>query len=121
MDTLDAKFALKDLGALIYFLGIQVYYLKFDFLQNQAIYVDDLLHKLDISKLKSTGSPCALRKRLSTNEGTPLKDLILYGSTIGALQCLTHTRLDIACIINHLSQFLKAPKDVHWQATKRVL
>ncbi|TYJ96769.1 putative mitochondrial protein [Cucumis melo var. makuwa] len=33
----------------------------------------------------------------------------------------THTRPDIAYIVNHLSQFLYCPTDIHWQVVKRVL
>ncbi|XP_062093341.1 secreted RxLR effector protein 161-like [Humulus lupulus] len=45
----------------------------------------------------------------------------LYQSTIGALQYMTITRLDLAYIVSKVSQFLQALKDVHWQACKRVL
>ncbi|XP_038896547.1 secreted RxLR effector protein 161-like [Benincasa hispida] len=114
-------FALKDLGRLTYFLGIQVHYLKSDFILNQAKYVKNLLHKLGLTDLKPAASPCTVGKHLSITNGQPLSDPYLFRSTIGALQYLTHTRLDIAHIVNHLSKFLKAPTNIHWQATKRVL
>ncbi|KAL0556103.1 hypothetical protein IC582_004613 [Cucumis melo] len=37
---LDAKFALKDLGPLHYFLGFQIHYLESGFIMNQEKYVD---------------------------------------------------------------------------------
>lgn len=46
---------------------------------------------------------------------------LTYRSTVGALQYLNNTRPDIAYILNHLSQFLKQPTDIYWQAVKRVL
>lgn len=74
-----------------------------------------------MSNGKSTPSLCVVRKHLSLNDGTPLPDPRLYRSTIRALQYLTHTRPDITYINNHLSQFLCAPTDQHWQVVKRVL
>lgn len=118
---LDLTFALKDLGKLSYFLGIRLHYLNSGILLNQSKYVDDLLFKLEMSNLKLAPSPCVVGKHLSLNCGNPLPDPRLYRSTVGALQYLTHTRPDIAYIVNHLSQFPSAPTDQHWQAVKRVL
>lgn len=58
---------------------------------------------------------------MSIDEGSPLADPYIYRSAIGALQYLTKTRPDIAYIVNHLSQFLKRPTNVHWAAVKHVL
>lgn len=121
IDTLDNKFALKDLGLLSYFLGIQVNRLSAGLMLTQDKYVSDLLHKLNLEDLKLAPSPCIIGKHLSINEGQALDDPFIYRSTIGALQYLTHTRPDNAYIVNHLSQFLKQPTDIHWKAMKRVL
>lgn len=121
IQKLDKTFVLKDLGRLHYFLGIQIHYLESGFILNQAKYVDDLLHKLKLSDVKPIASPSVQGKLLSKTDGNPLDDLFIYRSIIGTLQYLTHTRPDIAYIVNHLSQFLQCPTDVHWQAVKRVL
>ncbi|KAM6555018.1 hypothetical protein CsatB_015780 [Cannabis sativa] len=60
-------------------------------------------------------------KALSIQDGTLMKNPTDYRSLIGALQYLTHTRPDISFSVNKLSQFLKAPTDVHWSAAKRIL
>ncbi|XP_022144023.1 uncharacterized protein LOC111013815 [Momordica charantia] len=119
--TLDKTFALKDLGLLSYFLGIQVTHLPSEVLLTQEKYIDDVLRSLDMEGLKPAPSPTVLGKYLSISDGEPMSDPFLYRSTIGALQYLTNTRPDIAYIVNHLSQFLKQPTDIHWQAVKRVL
>ncbi|KAA0054331.1 hypothetical protein IC582_028809 [Cucumis melo] len=116
--SLDKQFALKDLGCLSYFLGFQVNYLDFGFVLNQEKYVTDLLHKLQLHDLKPTPSSNVVGKHLSALDGTPFTDPFIYRSTIGAgaVQYLTHTRPNIAYIVNHLSQFLQRPTDIHWQA-----
>lgn len=110
---LDKVFALKDLECLSYFLEFQVHYLESGFLVNQAKYVDDLLFKLNMSDIKATVSPGVQGRNLLKSGGQPLADPFLYISTVGALQYLTHTCPDIAYMVNHLSQFLQHPTDVH--------
>lgn len=112
--ALDKRFALKYLDHLNYFLGIQVSRLLDGLLLTQSKYVDDLLTRLNFSSLKPAPTPSALGKSFSINDGSPMADPFLYTSTVGALQYLTNTRPDISYIVNHLSQFLKQPTDVHW-------
>lgn len=104
--SLDNQFALKDLGALSYFLGIQAFRLESGLLLTQTKYIDDLLFKLGLTDLKPTPTPFVVGSTLSLNDGQPMHYPFVYRSTIGALQYLTNTRPDIAFIINHLSQFL---------------
>ena len=56
-----------------------------------------------------------------TANGSPFSDPTLYRSLVGALQYLTITRLDIAYIVNSVSQFLHAPTAGHFPAVKRIL
>ena len=118
---LNASFTLKDLGHLSCFLGIQMQNLGSGILLNQSKYVDDLLFKLELHNLKPVPFPCAVGKQLSTSNGSSMHNLSLYRSTVGALLYLTHACPNIAYIVNHLSQFLCAPTDTHWQEIKRVL
>ena len=78
---------------------------------------------LQLTNLKPISTPSVLGKHLSIiSNGIPLSDPFTYQSIIGALQYLTTTRLDIAYIVNHLSQFLRKPtSQLQWQAIKRVL
>ncbi|CAL1403179.1 unnamed protein product [Linum trigynum] len=45
----------------------------------------------------------------------------LYRSIVGGLQYLSFTRPDISFVVNHVSQYQQAPKEVHWSAVKRIL
>ncbi|XP_038874303.1 uncharacterized mitochondrial protein AtMg00810-like [Benincasa hispida] len=101
--VLDRQFALKDLGILNYFLGVQIHYFNGGVIINQEKYVDDLLHRLGFHDLKAAPTPSIVGRQLSLNYGTPLRDLFTYRSIIGALQYLTNTRPDITYVVNQLS------------------
>ncbi|XP_060971854.1 retrovirus-related Pol polyprotein from transposon RE1 isoform X2 [Cannabis sativa] len=118
---LNHTFALKQLGSLHYFLGIEAYRDSTGIYLSQSKYVADLLNRLKLTGTKPCSTPAAPRQTLSRSEGEPMDDPSLYRSTIGALQYLTLTRPDIAYIVSKLSQFLHCPTTTHWQACKRVL
>ncbi|XP_038880327.1 uncharacterized mitochondrial protein AtMg00810-like [Benincasa hispida] len=119
--ALGKKFSLKDFGSINFFLGIQVSQTDSGLLLTQSKYIDDLLHKLKLTSLKSSPTPFIVEWCFSVTRGIPMSDMFIYRSTIGVLQYLTNTRSDIAYIVNHLSQFLQQPTDIHWQGVKRVL
>ncbi|KAF5450260.1 hypothetical protein F2P56_030627 [Juglans regia] len=54
-------------------------------------------------------------------DGPLFSDPTLYKSLVGALQYLTITRLDIAHVVNSVSQFLHSLTEDHFQAIKRIL
>jgi hypothetical protein len=58
---------------------------------------------------------------LSRTHGTVLADPTPYRQMVGALQYLTMTRQDISYVVQHVSQFIGSPSDVHFEAVKRIL
>ena len=68
--------------------------------------------------------PCStlmiLNNNLSLTDSASFDQPSLHRSTVGALQYLTLTRLDLAFFVNNLSKFLKAPTVAYWGACKRV-
>uniref|UniRef100_A0A803P2C0 Integrase catalytic domain-containing protein n=1 Tax=Cannabis sativa TaxID=3483 RepID=A0A803P2C0_CANSA len=117
---LHKVFALKDLGPLNYFLGIEIFRDATGMYLSQEKYVSELLKRLEMTSIKPCATPMTGGKPLSIQDGTELKDFTQYRSVIGALQYLTHTRPDIAFAVNKLSQFLKCPTSTHWAAVKRI-
>jgi histone deacetylase 1/2 len=122
IDKLNIKFALKQLGEVDYFLGLEVHHKSSGpLLLNQAKYVKDLLCKTNMENCKPIGSPMVSSCRLSRFGTDTMSDPSLYRSTVGALQYATLTRPDIAFSVNKVCQFMAHPLESHWKAVKRIL
>jgi histone deacetylase 1/2 len=123
LKDLQADFALKDLGDLHYFLGIEAKKAHNGILLTQQKYTSDLLHRVGMKNCKPMNTPMSSTDKLSLLDGDPLgpKDITEYKSIVGALQYLTLTRLDISFVVNKVCQFLHKPTTVHWSAIKRIL
>ncbi|XP_062075949.1 uncharacterized mitochondrial protein AtMg00810-like [Humulus lupulus] len=106
---LRTKFAVKELGNLHYFPGIEVSRSANDLHLSQAKY-----------NSKSLATSIALGT-LSLHNGEPLTDPIEYRSLIEALQYCTLTMLDLSFAVNKLCQFIHSPTTIHMQAIKKVL
>ena len=52
---------------------------------------------------------------------SPMSTATPLSNTVGALQYLSITRLDITFAVNKVSQFASDPRDVHWFAIKLIL
>lgn len=118
---LSHRFALKDLGDLHYFLGIEVLPHDHGLLLSQQKYILDLLDRTHMSDAKAVATPMATSTSLSISDGSALPDATEYRSIVGSLQYLSLTRPDISFPVNKLSQFMHCPTDSHWGAVKRLL
>ncbi|XP_062100076.1 uncharacterized mitochondrial protein AtMg00810-like [Humulus lupulus] len=117
---LKGQFAVKDLGDLHFFLGLEVSWSSTGMHICQTKYFRDLLTKTGMMDSKPLSTPIALGS-LSLHDGTLLPSATAYRSIVGALQYCTLTRPDLAFVVNKLCQFMHSPTDVHMQAAKRVL
>jgi hypothetical protein len=101
---LKQDFALKDLGILHYFLGIEVKY------------ASNILARVGMHNCKPVSTPLSSSTKLSQHEGDPLgpKDTRRYRSVVEAIQYLSHTHPDLAFSINKVCQYLNAPTTAHW-------
>jgi hypothetical protein len=120
---LEDDFALKDLGDLNYFLGIEVSKIKDGILLSQSKYAMDMLKKAGMVNCKSIPTPLSTTDKLHAHGGTPLgsADATNYRSIVGGLQYLTLTRSDLAFSLNKMCQYLHAPTMLHLTAVKRIL
>ncbi|PNY16224.1 hypothetical protein L195_g012939 [Trifolium pratense] len=119
--TLAARFSLKDLGYLNYFLGVEVIPSAAGMFLSQRKYITDLLHKSGMADAKPASTPLSATTQLLKNSGDPLPSPTEYRALVGSLQYLSLTRPDIAFSTNKLAQFMQNPSTVHWSALKRLL
>lgn len=119
--SLQQKFALKDLGRLHFFLGIEVQPHSNGMHLSQSKYIKDVLARANMLHSNPYPSPMVPNTALSRFDGDPCEDPHLYRSIVGALQYATLTRPDIAFAVNKVSQFMQSPMTLHWAAVKRIL
>jgi histone deacetylase 1/2 len=123
LKDLERDFALKDLGNLHYFLGIEVKRNEDGLVLSQGKYAEDIIKRTNMQHSKPMNTPLSSTEKLSVTEGDPLgpEDSTRYRSVVGALQYLTLTRPDLSFAVNKVCQFLHAPTTAHWAAVKRIL
>ncbi|GJS68100.1 hypothetical protein Tco_0682665 [Tanacetum coccineum] len=119
--NLDKKFTIKDLGLAKYLFGIELCKTDTGMHLNQRKYILDLLTDARLTAAKPSSFTLPTQLKLSLNKGTSLSDVGSYRRLVGRLLYLTMTRRDISYDVQHLSQFVSAPKDVHMQAAIHLL
>ncbi|CAL1385136.1 unnamed protein product [Linum trigynum] len=118
---LAARFSLKRLGAVNYFLGIEVLPSAGGLVLSQHKFIADILHRFRMEDSQPSPTPLSSSASLCLNDGSPPVDATLYKQALGSLQYLLCTRPDIAFAVNKLSQFMHSPSQLHWQSVKRLL
>jgi len=119
--TLGTSFAIKDLGDLHYFLGIEIVRQGANILLSQRKYILELLQKSGLTDCKPVPSPMSSSHPLAIGDSPLLSDSAMYRQTVGALQYVTLSRPDISFAVNKVCQYMHAPTENHWTAVKRIL
>ena len=103
ISQLNHTFALKDMGALHYFLGIEVKSTTASgLLLTQTKYIQDLLKKAQMDESKPYATPMVSSCKLSSRDGSPFHDPTLYRTVVGSLQYITITRPELAYCVNRV-------------------
>lgn len=118
INYLASRFAMKDLGALHYFLGIEAKRSSSSLELTQTKYTLSVLSKMKMLDCKPCSTPVSSGRKLSVHEGNILDDPTQYRQLVGALQYLTFTRPDITYAVQQVCQFMHCPRDIHLQAAK---
>jgi hypothetical protein len=123
VEQLCSEFAIKDLEALRFFLGVQVTRDATGFFLTQAQYAEEILERAGMSSCKPATTPADTKPKVSLHDGNllPASDASFYRSIAGALQYLTLTRPDVAYAVNQACLYMHAPRDTHWTLVKRIL
>ncbi|KAM1792893.1 hypothetical protein ACFX12_036703 [Malus domestica] len=118
--SLQETFAIKDLGRLKYFLGIEMATSSKGLFLNQRKYVTDLLKETNLLDCKPATSPIDSKLKL-TMYGEALHNVSYYQRLVGKLIYLTITRPDITYAVGIVSQFMHSPTVDHLNIVKRIL
>ncbi|XP_021974946.1 uncharacterized mitochondrial protein AtMg00810-like [Helianthus annuus] len=121
MTYLSTEFAMKDLGALSFFLGISVNRTQDTMFLSQQTYASDIIEHAGMSSCKPASTPVDTNSKLSATSGTDIENPTLYRSLAGALQYLTFTRPDISYTVQQVCMHMHAPKTDHSNALKRII
>ncbi|PKU78319.1 putative mitochondrial protein [Dendrobium catenatum] len=121
LHQLKSTFALKQLGPVSLFLGIQISKTDSDYFLHQTHYAEQLLQTAKLEECSSTPTPITPSKGTSENSKQLFSDPTLYRKLAGSLQYLTITRPDIAFATNRLCQHMHKPTEQHFKSLKRLL
>ena len=123
LSDLSSQFALKDLGDLHFFLGIEVKKIQDGIVLNQQKYASELLTRMGMKDCKLSPTSLSSLVKLLVFEGEPLKEeeSTRYKSVVGDLQYLILTRPNISFAVNKVCQYLHAPTTAHWTTIKRIV
>lgn len=83
---LKSTFAIKDMGPVLYFLGIEVKRTADGFFLSQAKYTDDVLVHACMANCKTVSTPADTKPKVSDSDGKLLQDPTWYRSMAGALR-----------------------------------
>ncbi|KAK6140682.1 hypothetical protein DH2020_025589 [Rehmannia glutinosa] len=117
---LHAQFYTKDLGALKYFLGVEVLRGKKGLFLSQIKYVLDLLSETGKLGAKPCSTPMVPNVQL-TKDGELFTEPERYMRLVGKLNYLTVTRPYIAYYVSVVSQYMSSPTIDHWKILEHIL
>uniref|UniRef100_A0A803P5L5 Integrase catalytic domain-containing protein n=1 Tax=Cannabis sativa TaxID=3483 RepID=A0A803P5L5_CANSA len=120
-DALQARFKLKTLGPLKYFLGFEIARANSNLFLSQRKYTLQLLQDTGYTDSKPAKAPMDPRQRLNDQDGDLLDNPSHYRQVIGRLLYLTLSRPDITFAVNTLSQFMSSPRTPHLTALHHLL
>ncbi|XP_020697228.1 uncharacterized protein LOC110110190 [Dendrobium catenatum] len=121
LHDLHSTFALKQLGQINLFLGIQVQHTPQGLFLTQAHYAATLLNTAGMTDCISSPTPLAPTSKSKPSTDQPFQDPSLYRRLAGSLQYLSITQPDIAFATNRACQHMQSPTVQNFQDIKRIL
>lgn len=120
ISNLSSKYALKDLGDLHYFFGIEVHHTSYGLFLSQSAYTHDLLAQSNMLHAKPVATPMATTTP-SIDDSSTFNNPTHFCSLAGALQYLTLTHPNIEFSVNYICQFMHSPTNYHYSLLHRIL
>jgi hypothetical protein len=119
-ERLGRAFEVKGLGALRYFLGIEIARSLKGIILSQRKYVLDLLGETGMLGCRPCGSAIDRNHQICAESGDPV-DRERYQRLVGRLLYLCHTRPDIAYAVSVVSRYMHDPRTGHLEVVYQIL
>jgi histone deacetylase 1/2 len=106
LKDLSQDFALKDIGDLNFFLGVEVQNVTNGIVLSQSKYAHDIMARVGMLNCTGVPTPLSSSEKITAQQGDPLgpDDSTKYRNLVGALQYLTLTRPYISFVVNKVYQ-----------------
>jgi len=121
MKYLASEFEMRKLRDLKYFLGIEVARSKHGIFLSQRKYILDLLYETGMLGCKPVNTPIEQNHKYFLCSSVAYTDKGRYQRLVGKLIYLSHTRPDIAYVVNVVSQFMHDPRKPHVDVVEGIL
>ena len=118
---MSKNFKMSNLSVLSYYLGIEVQQSTADITIYQGMYVKKLMDIAELADSKRTRTPMEAWFQLRKASTTTAVDATNYRSIVESLCYLVNTRPNLAYFIGYVNRFMKAPREEHLVAIKRIL
>ncbi|XP_039012519.1 uncharacterized protein LOC120141802 [Hibiscus syriacus] len=115
---LGDEIALKDLGELRFFLGIEVKRCGEALILSQRKFILELLKKTKMHNARVVSTPMLVTLKITHDAGDLLSDTYEYRSIVEALLYVFHTRPDISFNVNKVAQYMHAPRHKYFVTVK---
>lgn len=109
------------------FVGLQIYRDRANrsLTINQSYYIKRIIERFNMSNAKPVSTPAEMNVKMTSNGGPNGEDskqvVVPYREAIGSLlYAVLGTRPDLAFIVSYLARFSNDPRQIHWNAVKRV-
>ena len=104
------------------YLGIGLKIIPEGIFLHQTNYVDKLLDRYGMKACKFVKTPALAVQTLDSYDDSPKCDKEKYQELLGSLLYLVSgTRVDIAFAVTNLARFSQEPREMHWEALKRIV
>lgn len=113
-NAIKERFDIKDLGVTRRCLGINIRRTPSSIKLNQSDYAQNIAKQFRFGESKPVSTPIDNSTYASLFEnGKPMPNREWYAQAVGSLMHLCHTRPDIVCATNIVSQFTASPCQNH--------
>ncbi|KAK9053340.1 hypothetical protein SSX86_029973 [Deinandra increscens subsp. villosa] len=115
------RFDMTDLGALCYYLGLEVSQSEIGISIRQSAYAKKIIKLAGMEECNESQIPMEPRLRLSKEEGGEVVDASNFRKLVGSLRYLTQSRPDLTYAVGYVSRFMQEPREAHLKAVKHII